>query len=289
MTQPHFVDVNGESFAYLEEGAPHAPVVLCLHGFPDHPLSFRPLMASLARAGYRAIAPWMRGYAPSTGRGPFDLDQLGRDACGLAEVFSPDRPAALIGHDWGAVATYSALAREPGRFRAAVTMAVPHPGAFVRGMVAHPAQLRRSWYMIFFQLPGLPDRVVARHDFRFIETLWRTWSPGHVPDRDDMKRLKECLEASMPAPLEYYRAQLRPVRSLRRRQRLLEQRIATPTLYLHGDSDGCVGAELADLHPRFFSGPARCEVIPGVGHFLQLEAPARVADLALAWLTEFTV
>jgi pimeloyl-ACP methyl ester carboxylesterase len=276
MSSEGIVTVGRERFAYLADGDERAPLVLCLHGFPDHPPSFRPLMARLAAAGWRAVAPWMRGYAPSTLSGPFHSAQLAADLAGLADALAPGKPVRLVGHDWGAIATYAALGATPERFASALTLSVPHLLAFLVNLQRDPEQLRRSWYIAFFQLPLIPERVVPRRNFAFVDRLWRTWSPGLTPDPDDMAALKRCLAASMPAPIAYYRA-LRDPRSLARRA------ITTPVLHLTGSDDGCIGPELGERQAGFFAGPFRSDIIRGAGHFLPLEAPDAIADAAQSW------
>jgi len=282
-------ETRAGTFEALEAGARDAPLVLCLHGFPDHPPSFVPLCDRLARAGYRAVAPWMRGYAPSVAEGPYGVDTLASDAIAIADALSPGAPVALVGHDWGAVATYAAAASHPERLFAAVAMAVPHPLAFVRNAARQPEQLVRSWYMAFFQLRGLADRVVAARDFAFIEHLWRRWSPGYLADPAAMRALKACLSDSMPAPLAYYRAMAWPPRKALARLRgpsASARSIRVPTMHLCGLDDGCIAPDATRGQERFFSGPFQSEQITGVGHFLQLEAPDRVATLVLDWLSQ---
>lgn len=244
------------------------------------------MLASLAEAGFRAVAPFLRGYAPSPLSGPFDVDALASDVVAMADALSPDAPIAIVGHDWGAIATYGALALRPDRFTRAVTLAVPHPLAFLAGLRKHPMQLRRSWYMLAFQAP-LAERLVVRDDFALIERLWRDWSPSYDPSPLHLSRLKLCLAASMPAPIELYRALFRPAgEALRRIERAgrADQRIRVPTLQLHGERDGCIGAELFEDQARYFAGERERHMLRGVGHFLHLEAPAEVFALVLDWL-----
>ena len=282
------VEVPGGTFQLLRARNPGAEAhVLVLHGFPDHPPTFRPLIERLAAAGYDVAAPWLRGYAPSVLTGPYDVERLGHDVLELADELSPERPVYVVGHDWGAIAAYAACAFAPERIRAVVTMAVPHPLALARAL-ARPGQLRRSWYVLFFQL-GVADRMVARGDFAFVDRLWRTWSPGldlPVGDRDD---LHACLAASWPAPLEHYRALMRPPLAAWHRTRPgapLRNPIEVATLQLQGEADGCVAPDSARGQERWFSGPFRADVIPGAGHFLQAEAPDEVADRTLEWFAE---
>jgi pimeloyl-ACP methyl ester carboxylesterase len=273
----------GGSFAALADGPEGGTPGLCLHGFPDTPLGYRPLLARLAAAGYRAIAPYMRGYRPSTLAGPYHTDRLGDDVIALADAVGGGRPVHLVGHDWGAVASYVAMARSPGRFARAVTMAVPHLNAFAANLRRHPAQLRRSWYMLFFQLGAQADRRVAAGDFELIERLWASWSPGFKPEAAYLAELKACLAESMPAPLEYYRAMFRPLREAmqRGRQRL---KIGVPTLHLQGAQDGCISAEMGDGQARYFTAGFEARVVPGVGHFLHIERPDDVGGMIVEWL-----
>ncbi|RMH42511.1 MAG: alpha/beta hydrolase [Deltaproteobacteria bacterium] len=284
---PAFVDVRGERFAYLAAGPAAAPLVLCLHGFPDHAPSMWPLVVRFASAGYRAVAPWLRGYAPSTLAGPYDADQLAADAIGLADALSaPGAPVRIVGHDWGAVATYAALAAAPGRFAAAVALSVPHPLAFFANLRRYPGQLVRSRYMLYFQLPHLPERALERSDGALVDRLWRAWSPGYALPPDSRRALLACLRASSPAPIAYYRALARPLpAAIARARRLAARPIADPVLYLHGADDGCIAPDVAAGQRQWFRGPLRSQVIPDAGHFLPLEATDTVADAALAWFT----
>ena len=164
------------SSRYLEEGS--GPLALCLHGFPDSAWTYRHLLPALADAGFRAVAPWMRGYAPTAvpADGRYQTGALGLDACALHEALGGDGDAVIIGHDWGAMATYTAANHEPDRWRRVVTMAVPPAGAVGAGFMQY-RQLKKSWYMFFFQ-HGLSDVVVGMDDLAFIDGLWADWSPG---------------------------------------------------------------------------------------------------------------
>lgn len=249
-----------------------------LHGFPDHPPTAEPLFAEL-ESRFRVIAPWLRGYAPSPLDGPYDLETLARDVIGILEEL--DEPVDLVGHDWGAVITYAVCALAPERVRRAVTLAVPHPITMLRALRA-PAQLRRSWYMMLFQFPGA-SRLVQARELALIDRLWRSWSPGFRLDATRRADLHACLAASLPAPIEYYRAmaRTRPRETLR----MFARPIATPLLQLHGAHDGCI------LPPRDPDGDAKrfvtrqLEIIDEAGHFLHLERPVEIAARIIDWLS----
>lgn len=265
--------------AALRAGTRGAPLVVVLHGFPDHPPTFAPVIARLAAAGFDVVAPWLRGYGDSAGAGPYDPERLGHDALAIAAACS-DAPAFLVGHDWGAVATYAACALAPERVRAAVTIAVPHPRAFLRSFT-RTAQLARSWYMLAFQIPGF-ERVVRARDLTLVDRLWSRWSPGASLTPEARAALHADLAAHWPAPIEYYRDAARAARRGLRGP-LLEP-IVVPTLQLQGADDGCIAPSACRGQARWFRGDFREEILPGVGHFAQVEDPDGVADRAISWL-----
>jgi len=268
----------------LEAGDEEMPLVVCLHGFPDHPMSFEWLMGSLAEAGYHAVAPWMRGYSPSTTEGPFDVGRLVADVVELADALAPGARLALIGHDFGAVVTYAAASQLGDRLACAVTMAVPHPHAFARNLRSAPGQLLRSRYMALFQLPGISERKIWKSDFEYIDTLWHRWSPNYQLPEPHRARLKSCLAASMPAPLRYYR-DLLSLRTLRVALRSKEA-LSQPFLYLHGEDDGCIHPTMAAGMEDLFRGPFSSEIVADAGHFLHIEAAPRVTNRVLGWLRQ---
>jgi pimeloyl-ACP methyl ester carboxylesterase len=278
------VELPSGRFAYLEQGEPSAPLVVLAHGFPDWPRTFLPLMARLCSAGYRCVAPYLRGYAPSTLDGPFDRQRVGDDLADLAEALCPDTPVVVIGHDWGAAATYTAVSRWPQRFRKAVTLGVPHVAAFERNLRHSRSQQQRSAYMAYLMLPGLPERLFPRHDFAYVDKLWQRWSPRLVPDPEYMRALKQCLRQSMPGPLGYYRA-LRPSR-MQLLQSKLDARVPiyVPLLHLHGRDDGCIAFEMSEGEERYFKAEFHSEPLPGLGHFLHLEDPQRIAQVILNFI-----
>lgn len=283
------VTANGIDFVALECGT--GPLALCLHGFPDSAHTWRHLLPALANAGFHAIAPFMRGYAP-TSVAPNDAYQtaaLASDANALHTALGGDANAVIIGHDWGASATYGAAILAPDRWRRVVGMSVPPGGALGNAFMSNLTQLQRSWYMFFFQHP-LADVLVSANNFAFIDMLWEQWSPGYAADTD-LKHVKSALRdpSHLQATLGYYRATLgagfRDPTLAEMQATIQTETPPQPTLYLHGRNDGCIGQEVAqDASTR---APENCtiRIVEDAGHFLQLEQPAIVNELIINWVT----
>lgn len=282
------IEANGVQFQCLATGS--GPLALCLHGFPDTAYTWRHLMPALADAGYRAVAPFMRGYAPTSVAtdGRYQTGALALDAIALHEAFDGDGDAILIGHDWGAVVAYPAAAYAPDRWSRVITLAVPPAGAMGAAFITNIDQLKRSWYMFFFQHP-LSDLIVPGGDLALIDRIWSDWSPGYDA-ADDVIHVKDSLRdpAHLTAALSYYRAAFgtltyAPDATIDAVQAMSSQVPSQPLLYLHGADDGCIGVEVVDIARPVVGANVTIEVVPGAGHFLQLERP----DVVNARILEF--
>ena len=268
---PRWIRANGLDFAYLEAG--QGPLVLCLHGFPDTAWNFRPLLGALADAGFRAVAPFMRGYAPSAlaPDGDYRVETLGRDVLALIEALGADR-AFVVGHDWGAVAAYAAASLQPNRIPRMITAAIPH----LRHFVLRPSlrQLYRSRYMGLFQFPNAEQRV-TRNDFAYIENLIREWSPAWNFTAEDLAPLKAMWSdpTRLSAALGYYRALPAGLASAAS-WRSFMQPLKVPVRVIYGDRDGCIGPEMFQGMEHLFTAGLELMKMPEAGHFMQLEQPS---------------
>jgi len=269
------VRANGLEFGLLSAGS--GPLALCLHGFPDCAHTWRHLLPALAEAGFHAVAPFMRGFAPT--QVPADADYrlgtLAADAGALHDVLGGTAEAVLIGNDWGAEAAYRAAVAEPSRWRRLVTLAVP-PAAMDAVLFADYEQLKRFWYIFMFRDPDhIAEHTLARDDLALVDRLWRDWSPGFAATEHlALVRASLRAPANLAAAIGYYRAAAEPTAEV----------APQPTLYLHGVADGCIRAELVTHVGDFLAPDSRSVVIDGAGHFLHLERPAEVNAHIVAWL-----
>jgi pimeloyl-ACP methyl ester carboxylesterase len=285
------IRANGLEFGLLEAGG--GPLALCLHGFPDTAHTWRYLLPELATAGFHAVAPFMRGYAPTAvpDDGRYDIGALAGDAGALHEVLGGDGHAVLIGHDWGAETAYAAAALAPDRWRRLVTLAVP-PAALDQVLFSDYEQLKRFFYIFLFRdTPGLAEEIVAADGMAFIKRLWQDWSPG-FDAAESVQQVRESLgnPASLSAALGYYRAPQAAVAPsgegpYEAGTQAAAPRAPQPTLYLHGSADGCIGADLVRDAGRHLGPNSEMKVVQDVGHFLHLEEPGQVNEHILAWVT----
>ena len=279
------ISVRGVDFSYLEAG--DGPLVLCLHGFPDHAPTWGPLLNDLAAAGFRGVAPWMRGYSPT---GPGDLyhtQELALDAIALTEALMDDRGAYLIGSDWGAGALHAAVPHRPDLWKKCVTMAVPPFGATGTSLLESPVQWKRSWYIWFFNTP-LADIAFPMADYGIVDQLWADWSPAYTPDPEFIRALKDTFAVDGgQAAMGYYRDSFHQRRPLSdEAAKLTGTDMPIPMLYFHGTNDGCLGIELVDesalkntLRPS-----GDYVFVEGAGHFMHVEKPEIVNPKVIDFL-----
>ena len=272
-TDVKYIDANGLRFAYLEEGA--GPLVLLMHGFPDTAHTWDDVRPALAAAGYRAVSPFMRGYAPTAipADGKYDAGTLGEDVLALLAAFG-DEPAIVIGHDFGASASYAAAALGPDQIRFLVTVAIPHPASL-------EPTLGLIWgTRHFFALSRRSSEKKARKDdFAMIDVLVKRWSPAWDVPPGETAAVKQAFSqpGCLDAALGYYRAISFKTPPAHR------ARISVPTVAFGGEHDGVLKPRAYEKARSRFTGDYKTVVMPG-GHFLHREHPQRFIDELLAVL-----
>ena len=273
------VEANGVSFHYLEAG--QGPLALCLHGFPDDAYTYSELLPALARAGFRGVAPFMRGYAPTSPApdGRYQAVLLAQDALALIDALGGGR-AFVVGHDWGATAAYGAAALAPERIARLVTLGAAHPAAF-RGPLATSYERHKGiWHAYFFQMP-FAEQFVAANDFAYLEAWWRDASPELDPT-PVIERVKATFRQPgvVTAALSYYRHSFHPANRDPALQALQERAstapTAVPTLALHGTRDRPGRLEAFEGMDDLFTKGLEKVVFPGAGHFVHVERPVEV-------------
>lgn len=284
------LEANGLTFSALAAGdvRGHRGLVLLLHGFPDTPQSFRHQLHALADAGYRAVAPMMRGYEP--GSQPTDSDYslsaLATDVNAWLDQLDAST-AHLVGHDWGAAVAFVAGAQYPERFKTITAMAIP-PLTRIPGAIARvPRQLLRSWYMTWFQVPFVSDWSVTVSQRWLVQRLWRTWSPGLALDDTNWETIRTAFDQPgvVGAALAYYRQNATPpiLLGVRKTPAMKTSMIPVPTLIINGSHDGCMDRRMFEhtiQDADFPAGVVHVE-LPDAGHFLQLERPDEIIQLLI--------
>jgi len=266
------IQANGLTFACFEEG--EGPLLLLVHGFPDTPHTWDDVRPRLAAAGWRVVTPFTRGYAPSQAPASDDYgaETLGRDLLALIEALGHER-AAVVGHDWGASAAYSAAHLGPERVARVATIAIPHPATIKPSL----GKLWGARHFLSLRLPGAARRF-ARGDYAEVRALYERWSPAFDWPDAEFEAAKNAYAAPgcLEAALGYYRC-LEP-----RPPEHFLGKIQVPGLVIGGTEDGVATAEDFERSARRFEGPCRVEMLPG-GHFLHREHP----EPFLSLLTEF--
>jgi epoxide hydrolase 4 len=276
---------NGISFAALADGPEDGQLVLLMHGFPELSRSWRSQLPALAAAGYRAVAPDLRGYGGTESRGPYDLKTLAADAGGLIEALGRDS-AIVVGHDWGGVIAWATAHLYRNRVERLVVMNAPHPRALGKEMRASGDQRKRSRYIFQFQVPVLPERRLSRdrgaqvaralRGGSYVREVWTPEELDHYRNAfDEPRKLK--------GPLAYYRTGFR--NAVLRRRLALGGPIEAPTLVLWGMHDRFLSPSFADEeHLTRYAPNVTVVRIDEAGHFVQNEAPERVNAELLRWL-----
>jgi pimeloyl-ACP methyl ester carboxylesterase len=278
------VDLGDVRLHYVEAG--EGPLVILLHGFPEFWYSWRFQIPALANAGFRVVAPDMRGYNLSEkpeGVESYRVEHLARDVEALIRTLGEDR-AAVVGHDWGGVVAWTAAMRHPQAVERLAILNVPHPGRFGEGL-RNPRQLRKSWYVFALQLPGPLGRFVEKRVFGWVKYNFRR-DPvrSGTFTEEDIRRYAEAISrpGALTASANYYRALFRrpPAQT-----RPLLRRIEAPVLVVWGEKDRYLVPELAEPDPAWVP-DARVERLPDASHWVQQDAPEKVNDLLIRFLGE---
>ena len=271
---------SGLRMGYVEAGPPDGIPVLLLHGFPEFHWSFRLQWPALAAAGYRVIAPDQRGYNLSGKAAPYDRDTLARDIAQLQDVLGIER-SHIVGHDWGGVMTYSFAHRYPARVNKLVILNVPHINAYLDSIRAgNRDQLRKSWYIYYFQLPWLPEFAIRRKNYAFAERILAGMKNTSAVDVAKYKAAY-AQPGALSAMIGWYRALFRWM--LLKRFNPPAEPVAAPVRVIWGERDLALDKHTNDTLKRYAPN-AHIIYLPEASHWVQLDAPDEVNRLILEFL-----
>ncbi len=277
--------VNGLAIGYLEQGPADGPLVVCVHGFPDTAHTFRPTLEVLAEAGFRAVAMSLRGYPPSEAPADGDYGPLtiGADIIGLIDALGADK-GVVVGHDWGAMAAYSATAQAPERVDKLVTLAIPHP-------LSIKPSLKLLWKARHFLTFQRKKRTVAafrNNDHAFVDAIYRRWSPTWDFDPSETAEMKRVFAqpGAIEGALGYYWSFATHSRGAAKKavDAVLKNKIPCPTLAFAGEDDGALDMRAFEASRRAYSGSYEWVSVPNTGHFVHREAPDFFHERLLSFL-----
>jgi pimeloyl-ACP methyl ester carboxylesterase len=272
-----YAELSDVRLHYVEAG--EGPLVVLVHGFPEFWFSWRFQISALVGAGFRVVAPDMRGYNLSsrpTKVAAYDIDSLAADVRDLIRERGAER-ALLAGHDWGGAVAWLTAMNHPEAVERLATLNSPHPRQMLHGL-RRPRQLARSWYMLFFQLPWLPELSARARDWWGWRRLFANEArPGAFTPQDMERYVEAWSQPGAPAAMiNFYRAALR--QSPRRAEARIRP-VEAPTLVIWGERDRHLGAELAEPEPADVPNLERVVRLPEASHWVHQDEPGRVSDL----------
>ena len=262
-------DRAGLTFDVIDSGPVDGAPVVLLHGFPQRATAWAAVSEELHADSLRTYALDQRGYSPGArpqSRFAYAVDELVADVMALIDAIGT--PVHLVGHDWGSAVAWSVAARHPSSVRSLTAVSVAHPAAFMRSMLSS-SQAAKSFYILMFQVPVVPERMLSRRgglgermlrasgmDTRMIETF-----------RDEI-----VADGALRGGLGYYRSLPRSVRGF-------AGRVSVPTTYVWSDGDTALARRGAELTPQFVTGPYELEVLSGATHWILDQNPDELAEI----------
>jgi epoxide hydrolase 4 len=281
--QHQFIEANRIRLHYVTQG--DGELVLLLHGFPEFWYSWRYQIPVLARH-FKVVVPDLRGYndseKPASG---YDLDTLTADIRSLIENLGYTR-AHIVGHDWGGAIAWNLAQKFPQYLDRLALLSAPHPQRLVRDLLSNLDQLSRSWYVLAFQVPGVPEWLIQANLRTFIHQMFQEQAVRKAAFSEETAQFYQAAlrkPGAIVAALNHYRQSFLSLQWLREGLRSPDP-ISIPTLVLWGDEDSLTSPKLAHGLDQLISAPFRFQLIPHCGHWIQQEAPQTVNRELLGFL-----
>ena len=275
------VDTNGISLHTRQAGPEDGPLVVLLHGFPEFWYGWHRHIEPLAEAGYRVVVPDQRGYNRSEkpdGVASYHIDELAADVIGLIDAADRDT-AAVVGHDWGAAVAWWLALSHPDRIDSLTAVNVPHPTVMEDMLRRSWSQRFKSWYVLAFQLPVLPEAISAASDCRALRRGLEDSSRPGTFSATDLERYREAWQQpdALTAMINWYRAMGRY------RPRPPREQVSVPTLVMWGRQDEFLEPKMAD-ESLGYCDDGQLVSYPSATHWVLHEQPDETADELLAHL-----
>ncbi|KTG09457.1 alpha/beta hydrolase [Haloprofundus marisrubri] len=278
-----YVETNGIRLHTVQAGPEDGPLVVLLHGFPEFWYGWHDQIRPLANAGFRVVVPDQRGYNLSDkpdDLSAYDIDELAADVVGLLDALGRDT-AAVVGHDWGAAVAWWVALHYPDRVDHLGIINVPHPTVFRRTLKRSVSQKLRSWYMGFFQVPQVPERLSKAGDFRLLVRTMRQSSEPGTFSRSDFERYRQAWgqPGAFTGMVNWYRAVARS------RPNPENGHVKPPTLVIWGAKDQFLKKSMARESVDMCE-HGRLVMLDDATHWVQHEHPVRVSQLLKEFLAE---
>jgi epoxide hydrolase 4 len=272
-----YAEVGDVTLHYVEAG--DGPLVVLLHGFPEFWYGWRQQIEPLVNAGFRVVAPDLRGYNLSSkpdGFTDYTADKPAEDIRDLIRELGSDS-AMVVGHDWGGSIAWTLAMNHPEVVDRLAILNAAHPRKLNEGL-KNPRQLVRSWYFFYFQTPKLPERRARRRQWRFFKRFLRDARPPYTSD--ELARYAQAWSqpGAAKAIIDYYRAAVR----LGSKQEI--HPISAPTLVIWGQRDRYLGPKLAEPHHEDVPNLDRVERLPDASHWVHHDEADRVNELLVDFL-----
>jgi pimeloyl-ACP methyl ester carboxylesterase len=272
-----YAEVGDARLHYVEDG--DGPLIVLLHGFPEFWFGWRLQIAPLAAAGFRVVAPDLRGYNLSSkpaGVAAYAADKLAADIRGLIRELGAES-ALLVGHDWGGTVAWATAMNHPEVVDRLAILNAAHPRKLQQGL-RNPRQALRTWYFFYFQLPGLPERHARAGRSRLFRRYMRDARPAYTPEEMDRYIEAWSQPGAATAMINYYRA---AVRQSPKQAKAQIRPISAPTLVIWGQRDRYLGPKLAEPHRDDVPGLDRVERLPDASHWVHHDEAERVTQLLI--------
>ncbi len=283
----NYIQLSEVKLHYIKEGNGNKLVVL-LHGWPEFWYSWRLQIPALAEAGFTVVAPDLRGFNLSDkpkGVDQYTMDKVGKDIYELVVKLGFDK-AYIVGHDWGGAVAWHIALHYPNLVEKLAVLNCPHPGIFIKNLTSNPAQLLKSWYMLFFQIPFIPEFFISNNLKNFFIKAFRDWSYNKSVFSDEHIG-RYVMAYSEPdavtTSINYYRAGLRlSAKGVSKQSR----KVQAPTLMIWGENDRALGKELTEGTEKYIDNTFDLKFIPQCSHWVQQDASTEVNDYLISFFNK---